>query len=55
MEEKKNGVFNILSENRQKEEEKLAKMSKEEQEEYMKQKTERGLDIARKLGLKVGD
>ena len=55
MEEKKKGLFDVISENRQKEEDMLAKMSKEEQEEYMKEKSKRGLDIAKKLGLKVGD
>lgn len=54
MEEKK-GLFDLLSENREKEEDMLAKMSKQEQEEYMKHKSEKGIEIAKKLGLKVGD
>ena len=53
MEEKK--VFDILSKNREQEEEMLSKMSKEEQDNYMKQKSNRGQEIAKKFGLKIGE
>lgn len=47
--------MDVLEKLRLEEEEMLSKMSEEEQAKYMKKKTEEGLEIAKKLGLKVGD
>lgn len=54
MEENKNGFLFTLQQNREKEEEQLSLMSEQERKEYMEQKTKNGLEIAKKLGLKVG-
>ena len=53
MEEKK-GLLDTLNSNRKKEEEMLATMSEQEVKEYMQKKTNAGIEIAKKLGLKVG-
>ena len=54
MEERK-GFFDVLQKNREVEEEKLASMTSEQRDAYMKEKSKAGLDIAKKLGLKVGE
>ena len=46
--------LSVFDKNRLEEEEMLSKMTEEEQAEYMKKKTEQGLELAKKLGLKVG-
>ena len=53
MEEKK-GLLDTLNTNREQEEQMLATMSEQEVKEYMQKKTNAGIEIAKKLGLKVG-
>lgn len=53
--EERMGFLDILQKNREVEEEKLASMTSEQRDAYMKEKSKAGLDIAKKLGLKVGD